>query len=413
MTADLFALEARLLAPLRRATEDAATRLGMALDPDRELPEAGPAGDAAATAITREPKAGPDSPRHMAGGTAHPAAQALDIQDGPRVTQHVEPQALQLAARAADAANPARMPVRAGLAADEAAEVALIVSGQMDGTAIRQSSPGQPRSTTALPPGAQQMEERQARLAEVPNAPVGPPSGPKLFSPEVSPPSAVPLAPGIAAAPASSPTQIAPGRSAEAPSPPSSLPLRAPQDSPAVRAAEDPAPAFAVTGQAAQPHAPGGDTPSGRAAAVPDFYAHAPALPGGSPGQAPKAPATAAPEEPFAGLIPVRIADTQARPGSAAAPAESLYPVPASPASAHPALGEVARAMQPVFARAAALDDAAWDDEAPSTAPPSVSNTFNVTVAMAGNAGPVEREALQDALADLLRDAARRQGLDL
>jgi hypothetical protein len=69
--------------------------------------------------------------------------------------------------------------------------------------------------------------------------------------------------------------------------------------------------------------------------------------------------------------------------------------------------------MQPVFARAAALDDAAWDDEAPSTAPPSVSNTFNVTVAMAGNAGPVEREALQDALADLLRDAARRQGLDL
>lgn len=83
------------------------------------------------------------------------------------------------------------------------------------------------------------------------------------------------------------------------------------------------------------------------------------------------------------------------------------------PTLVHPALGAAERAMRPVLSRAADLNEAAWDDEAARTVSPSVSNTFNVTVAMAGSIGPVEREALQDALADLLRDEARRQGLDL
>lgn len=99
---------------------------------------------------------------------------------------------------------------------------------------------------------------------------------------------------------------------------------------------------------------------------------------------------------------------------AAALPGAAPYPAAAAVTAAYPMLGEVARAVQPVLSRAAGLGEAAWDDgEAPEAAAPSVSNTFNVTVAMAGNSGPVEREALQDALTDLLRDAARRQGLDL
>jgi hypothetical protein len=121
------------------------------------------------------------------------------------------------------------------------------------------------------------------------------------------------------------------------------------------------------------------------------------------------------PEEPFSGLIPVRAEAHTPAPVARVAPVAEEPPLPATPSVtfAHPALGEVARAMRPVLSRAADLGEAAWEDETPRAAAPSISNTFNVTVAMAGNIGPVEREALQDALADLLRDAARRQGLDL
>ena len=75
--------------------------------------------------------------------------------------------------------------------------------------------------------------------------------------------------------------------------------------------------------------------------------------------------------------------------------------------------------MQPVLSRAADLAEPGWEDDpadAPAS-PPAVSNTFNVNVALGGGPGatlgPTEREALQDALVDLLRDAARRQGLDV
>jgi hypothetical protein len=94
-------------------------------------------------------------------------------------------------------------------------------------------------------------------------------------------------------------------------------------------------------------------------------------------------------------------------------PATSSLPTTTARPLAHPALGEFERAIRPVLSRAAELGEVAWDDETPRGAAPSISNTFNVSVAMAASIGPVEREALQDALADLLRDAARRQGLDL
>jgi len=44
-----------------------------------------------------------------------------------------------------------------------------------------------------------------------------------------------------------------------------------------------------------------------------------------------------------------------------------------------------------------------------------VNNTFNVNVSMAGDNGLTlnHREALEDALVDILRTAARRQGLEV
>jgi hypothetical protein len=102
----------------------------------------------------------------------------------------------------------------------------------------------------------------------------------------------------------------------------------------------------------------------------------------------------------------------------------------------------VLEAMRPVFDRAAALTDMtlaaddAWpiangappgsissvdrpqsDGPVPPVAGPTpaqVNNNFSVTVAMgASRDDALDREALQDALVAILRDAARRQGLDV
>jgi hypothetical protein len=138
--------------------------------------------------------------------------------------------------------------------------------------------------------------------------------------------------------------------------------------------------------------------PKGAATPARPPAATAPAYPAG-PGM--PHPAAAAPPDP----------DPAARPGSAALrPGAAGWIAPDH--LTHPVLGDVARAMQPVLSRAADLAETAWGgkDEAP---PAAVSNTFNVNVALGTGIGPAEREALQDALVDLLRDAARRQGLDI
>jgi hypothetical protein len=90
------------------------------------------------------------------------------------------------------------------------------------------------------------------------------------------------------------------------------------------------------------------------------------------------------------------------------------------------------QAVQPVLTRAAELTDAAlsqagagdWPDEddvgeamtadpARTAATTQVSNTFNVTVAMGERTSPADREALRDTLVAILRDSARRQGIDI
>jgi hypothetical protein len=104
-----------------------------------------------------------------------------------------------------------------------------------------------------------------------------------------------------------------------------------------------------------------------------------------------------------------------------------------SPSALNGQAAQLDRAMRPMFDRAADLTGSAverWtanesvmvdgDDpsnfgiEPPMTPQgPSVNNTFNVTVAMGDRSGsPTDREMLRDAIVEILRDGARRQGLD-
>ncbi len=85
-----------------------------------------------------------------------------------------------------------------------------------------------------------------------------------------------------------------------------------------------------------------------------------------------------------------------------------------------PALPRVMQAMAPVFEKAWRLTDAALPadrSEPPPATPeaPRVANHFHVNVALGEAAGSASRDRslLEEALTALLRDAARRQGLDV
>ena len=86
----------------------------------------------------------------------------------------------------------------------------------------------------------------------------------------------------------------------------------------------------------------------------------------------------------------------------------------------NPALTRVMQAMDPVLDKAWQLTDAALPAgrDAPSEMAgeaPRVTNQFNVTVALGAATDTAGRDPrqLEDALVALLRDAARRQGLDV
>lgn len=82
--------------------------------------------------------------------------------------------------------------------------------------------------------------------------------------------------------------------------------------------------------------------------------------------------------------------------------------------------GRVADALEPVLDKAWQLTDAGLrqdqgiDPAAPMPGGPRVNNHFHVSVALAGDgAAPRDAQELETALVALLRDAARRQGLDV
>ncbi len=148
------------------------------------------------------------------------------------------------------------------------------------------------------------------------------------------------------------------------------------------------------------------------------------------------------PDEPFAGLIPLRPVPPADRAFKANLNSPSDLPRPDRPTPS-PAMPQsdlrrqsarLATAMRPIFDRAADLTGAAEDDwPEDGTDPgdggegtpdlnfdvpaerrtPAVNNTFNVTVAMGDPTAPAaDREMLRDAIAEILRDGARRQGLE-
>ena len=105
------------------------------------------------------------------------------------------------------------------------------------------------------------------------------------------------------------------------------------------------------------------------------------------------------------------------------APGHPAAPQPAAPSllPRNPALTRVMQAMDPVLERAWQLTDTALQpaaDTPPAPAAdapaPRVANHFHVNVALGSDtAAGRDPQQLQDALAALLRDAARRQGLDV
>jgi hypothetical protein len=117
-------------------------------------------------------------------------------------------------------------------------------------------------------------------------------------------------------------------------------------------------------------------------------------------------------------------------PAGASAPGESGLGTASAPTAstltASPAYRAVAarldRALAPVFARALAASGGGAEAGDPplvaepagqtqGAAPTQVSNTFNVKVALGGSATAGDVRQIEDALADWLRDSARRQGL--
>ena len=83
------------------------------------------------------------------------------------------------------------------------------------------------------------------------------------------------------------------------------------------------------------------------------------------------------------------------------------------------ATSRIAQSLQPVLQQAgeigewAGLDANASDGDAAQPPTPSIQTIFNVNVAMESGQPLSDREAIRDALVDILRDGARRQGLDL
>lgn len=107
------------------------------------------------------------------------------------------------------------------------------------------------------------------------------------------------------------------------------------------------------------------------------------------------------------------VAPTAPSPGL---PVRSLTPQP-SPTPQPPPLrrgdeaiaGQVSHAMRPILGDAAALTDAALQ----SPDEPRVANHFSVNVQLGARPGSVDPDALGAALVDMLREAARRHGLDV
>lgn len=391
------ALVARILQPLARSLEEAGRHL------DLEAAESG---------------AGADEHRETSDRSAAPGAPPQSVPAPP--------------ARAWRPARSAGVPPLGGSTAASPPSAPAVPSRQAEHT--RNAAQGAPfreapratqpplrfdlRPAATLPAAAIPASPLPAHLGQTPSPPALAP-GAGSDAPR-SPPDAPRFVhrPPVAGLFRLTPAGRAPSAQAEFCAAPPPGPVASPADFPAAPPARSVAAPFPPSA-APQPSS----TPQPSSAARP-------ALPG-SPAVRPGGPAVGAPAPPPA----PRSWRVRPAPSPAAARDERAPPVAAAPArpavrSRNPALSRVMQAMDPVFEQAWQLTDAALapaqegpdsalpPGAAPADAPdtPRVTNHFHVSVALSGDAdgGPGrEPQQFEDALVALLRDAARRQGLDV
>lgn len=373
-------LVARILQPLARSLEEARQHLTLEdVDDTPADEESPPAPDAAPVLrLTPHGSASQLQPPPSSGLPTTPAA-GID-RSGPEETPSLRP----------------RAPVPPASAAASAPGVSPIAQSLF-------SPAGFPQSASVAPPTAD-----TARHA-VPSTPA-----PSSTTATVPTPGQVPT--GAAPQPASQPA--APGEPAStAPSPAAIRLVRTdalPDQPPAPSITEDANPS--TTPAASRTTRPAGAPPL--AAAGPD--APTPII--AQPARTPSAPT---PRHwrlrPAASIEATQsLADDTLGADAAAPPAPARSTAAPSVLPRNPALTRVMQAMDPVLDKAWQLTDAALPAgrDAPSEMAgeaPRVTNQFNVTVALGAATDTAGRDPrqLEDALVALLRDAARRQGLDV
>lgn len=384
-------LVARILQPLARSLEEA--RQHLALEDVDDTPadeESPPAPDAAPVLrLTPHGSASHLQPPPSSGRHTTPAA-GID-RSGPQATPSLRPRAPVTPASAAavtPGAAPSVQPSFSTAGNTSSASVAPPAAGTARQVPASAPEPASPPATAPTP--------GQFRTGTAPHSP-------EAVLDAAPQPASPPAAPGEPASTAPSPAAIRLVRTdalADQPPAPSVTEDANPSTTPAASRTSPPSSTPPLP--AAHPDAP---TP---AIAQP---AHTPSAPTPRHWRLRPAASIEAPP-PFAD-------DTL---GADAAEA----PAPARPATApsvlprNPALTRVMQAMDPVLDKAWQLTDAALPAgrDAPSdmaAEAPRVTNQFNVTVALGAATDTAGRDPrqLEDALVALLRDAARRQGLDV
>ncbi|WP_153162093.1 hypothetical protein [Zoogloea sp. 1C4] len=382
-------LVARILQPLARSLEEA--RQHLALEDVDDTPadeESPPAPDAAPVLrLTPHGSASHLQPPPSSGRHTTPAA-GID-RSGPQATPSLRPRAPVTPASAAavtPGAAPSVQPAFSTAGNTSSASVAPPAAGTARQVPASAPEPASPPATAPTP--------GQFRTGTAPHSP-------EAVLDAAPQPASPPAAPGERASTAPSPAAIRLVRT-------DALADQPPAPSVAANAAASTTPATLKTTR------PAGTPPLAAVHPGPP----APAQPTSTPLAHPPRHWRLRPAAPIETTPSVaddtRGADTTEAPAPArATAAPSLLP-------RNPALTRVMQAMDPVLDKAWQLTDAALPAgrDAPSdmaAEAPRVTNQFNVTVALGAATDTAGRDPrqLEDALVALLRDAARRQGLDV
>ncbi len=382
-------LVARILQPLARSLEEARQHLALEdVDDGRAEEEPGPAAEdgTAVVRLTPHPQPAPESRQHAAptsgialsGHRTTPAVSPATAEvTGSMAHTTARTAGLNRHPEAAPVAEGRRPPSSVTLRMPDADPGTAPTFEPLPRTAPATSAPLPPRNDTALPP----VSAPASLGTDNPSQPVGParpatvPAAIRLIRPDET-------------------TGLMPALETDANRPP---PVAPDFHAAGTRSAD--APPMSTHRLATQPATPLPHSASTAPTPTPHHWRLRPA------------PANEARP----------LAPTPADAEAAAPPALTRGTAAPSLLPRNPALTRVMQAMDPVLDKAWQLTDAALPAgrDAPSDVSadaPRVTNQFNVTVALGGEATDTagrDPRQLEDALVALLRDAARRQGLDV